>query len=91
MQLNELFSQSLIGQDANTGDRINPNEPSDRYNSEDDETIMDTSDTRKVRLTLRQINKLRRLRESRALEKLQNLKKIQAQYGSSEESNDMSL
>lgn len=54
MQLKDLFEDSKV--------------PNSRYNVEDDKTVVRAKNTRKVRLTLDQINKLRRMHEVRKLE-----------------------
>jgi len=51
------------------------------YSAADDQSIIEISDTRKVRLTLEQINKMRQIKEARKIEKLGKLKEIQDQYG----------
>jgi hypothetical protein len=42
--------------------------PDQRYDAKDDESVQRPDDTRKVRLTLEQINKLRRMQEVRKIE-----------------------
>jgi len=42
--------------------------PQTRYDSDDDKTMTKAKDTRKVRLTLAQINKLRRMHDVRRVE-----------------------
>lgn len=54
MQLKDLFENSEV--------------PNNRYSVEDDKTAVKAKNTRKVRLTLEQINKLRRMHEVRKLE-----------------------
>ena len=51
-----------------------------RYDPSADETVMKKGDTRKTRLTLKQINKIRRMQELRTSEKLQDDKQYQIQY-----------
>lgn len=85
MILTELFSQELVGMDVNPAHGTDPNQPSDRYDPENDQTIVTKRDTRKVRLTLRQINKLRKLREIRTIEKFEDSKQAARQYGPSDE------
>ena len=46
----------------------------------DDNSVIKKSDTRKTRLTLRQINKLRRMNDVRAMEHKDKLKQIKKQY-----------
>jgi hypothetical protein len=57
-----------------------------RYDGEDDQSTLQLGDTRKSRLTLEQINKMRRIREAKKFEEYEKLKRIKAQYGSSESS-----
>ena len=45
-------------------------EDNGRYDPDSDQTIVKKDDTRKTRLTLKQINKLRKISELRAAEKL---------------------
>ncbi len=52
-----------------------------RYDSSKDSSIVDKKDTRKIRLTLRQINKLRLQSESHQLEKKSELEFIRQMYG----------
>jgi hypothetical protein len=52
-----------------------------RYDPDYDETIVDMDDTRKTRLTLRDINRARRADDMHRQEKDQDLSRIQAMYG----------
>lgn len=52
-----------------------------RYDSSKDQSIVKKSDTRKIRLTLRQINQLRLQAEAHQLEKDSELGFIQQMYG----------
>jgi hypothetical protein len=52
-----------------------------RYSAEDDQSTLVYGDTRKVKLTLEQINKLRRIKEAKKFEEYNKLQKIKAQYG----------
>jgi hypothetical protein len=52
-----------------------------RYDSSKDSSIIDKKDTRKIRLTLRQINKLRLQSESHQLEQKSELEFIRQMYG----------
>lgn len=52
-----------------------------RYSVEDDKSTLIIGDTRKVKLTLEQINKLRRIKEAKKFEEYQKLQKVKAQYG----------
>lgn len=53
-----------------------------RYSAENDESVLVAGDTRKVKLTLEQINKLRRIKEAKKFEEFNKLQKVKAQYGS---------
>ena len=52
-----------------------------RYDPDSDQAIVKKDDTRKTRLTLKQINKLRKISELRAAERLKDSEKYQKQYG----------
>lgn len=52
-----------------------------RYDPDSDQTIVKKDDTRKTRLTLKQINKLRKISELRTVERLKDSEKYQRQYG----------
>ena len=52
-----------------------------RYDSSRDSSIVKRSDTRKIRLTLRQINQLRLQTEAHELEKESELEFVQQMYG----------
>lgn len=52
-----------------------------RYSAEDDRSTLVYGDTRKVKLTLEQINKLRRIKEAKKFEEFNKLQKVKAQYG----------
>jgi hypothetical protein len=56
-----------------------------RYDSSKDQSIVKSSDTRKIRLTLRQINQLRLQAEAHQLEKDSELGFIQQMYGTQPE------
>jgi len=51
-----------------------------RYDPSADQTVMKKDDTRKTRLTLKQINKIRRMQELRASEQLQDEEQYAIQY-----------
>lgn len=72
MLLREFFSF-----DNNTGDYKKDR----RYDSSYDSSILKTSDTRKVRLTLRQINRLRMQSEAHELEKDSEISFVRQMYG----------
>jgi hypothetical protein len=52
-----------------------------RYNPKDDQSIMKLDDTRKTRLTLKDINKARRAEEAHRKESAKDLEYIRAMYG----------
>lgn len=52
-----------------------------RYNEKDDESVVGMDDTRKTRLTLRDINKARRAEEAHAQEATKDLEYVRAMYG----------
>ena len=51
-----------------------------RYDPSDDMTVLKKSDTRKTRLTLKQINKIRVMQELRASEKIDDEESYKIQY-----------
>ena len=51
-----------------------------RYDPQSDDSVMDKKDTRKIRLTLKQINKLRRASESHAIEQARDMELISKMY-----------
>ena len=53
----------------------------DRYNSDDDTSVVKIDDTRKTRLTLRDINKARRADDMHRQEKQKDLEHVRAMYG----------
>ena len=75
MLLLEIFT------DVNMQDHDDDDKHS-RYDASDDRTVMKKTDTRKTRLTLKQINKIRRMQELRSSEKLNDEKQYQTQYAS---------
>lgn len=72
MLLREFFSF-----DNHTGDYVKDR----RYDSNYDSSILKKSDTRKIRLTLRQINRLRMQSEAHELEKDSELSFVRQMYG----------
>jgi hypothetical protein len=72
MLLNEFFYFNEKNNDFAT-DR--------RYDNSKDKSVLKTTDTRKVRLTLRQINQLRLQSEAHQLETQSELGFIQQMYG----------
>lgn len=71
MILRELFYFNKNNQDM---------KDDSRYDAESDDSIMDKKDTRKIRLTLKQINKLRRASESHALEQARDMEFVSKMY-----------
>ena len=60
-----------------------------RYNNQRDRTVLKTTDTRKIRLTLRQINQLRMQSEAREAEQKSELSFIRQMYARPSESAGM--
>lgn len=52
-----------------------------RYSAEYDQSIVDFDDTRKTRLTLRQINRIRKANELSTEERASELEQIRQMYG----------
>lgn len=52
-----------------------------RYSAENDKSTLIAGDTRKVKLTLEQVNKLRRIKEAKKFEEFSKLQAVKAQYG----------
>ena len=73
MLLLEIFT------DVNMQDHDDDDKHS-RYDPSADQTVMKKDDTRKTRLTLKQINKIRRMQELRSSEKLTDEKQYAIQY-----------
>ncbi|MDA9993339.1 hypothetical protein N9E09_01590 [bacterium] len=62
-------------------------ELTENYSPEEDKSIVaKLSDTRTIRLTLRQLSKLRKIRDHRNYEKLHKSMQIKTQYGGSSDS-----
>ena len=53
----------------------------DRYEERDDESPVEKTDTRKTRLTLKQINKIRKASEVHQEEKIKDLDFVRQMYG----------
>ena len=73
MLLLEIFT------DVNMRDHDDDDKHS-RYDPSADQTVMKKDDTRKTRLTLKQINKIRRMQELRTSEQLEDEKQYAIQY-----------
>ena len=64
----------------------------ENYSPEEDKSVVaKLSDTRTIRLTLRQLSKLRKIRDHRNYEKLNKSKQIKTQYGGSSDSDTPEL
>jgi hypothetical protein len=72
MLLTEFFSFN---------DNINDFSNDRRYDSSRDKSIIEKGDTRKIKLTLRQINQLRMQSEAHELEKESELSFVRQMYG----------
>ena len=70
------FDKDYKGEDDFDADMIDDK----RYNPEDDKHKLELSDTRKTRLTLKQINQLRKSYEPHMAELAMESELIQAQY-----------
>ena len=70
MILKELFTQSEQGF-----------EQQKNYNAKDDISVLDKEDTRKTRLTLKDINKMRLASEQHDAEQKEEAKFVQKMYG----------
>lgn len=76
MKLTELLSyQNNLFEQNSMGDV-----PFSRYDAEEDSTVMTKKDTRKTRLTLRQIHLLRQMQDVHTFEKAKELENIQKIY-----------
>ena len=62
-------------------DNINDFATDQRYSNERDSSVLNRKDTRKLRLTLRQINQLRMQTEAHNIEKKSELEFIKQMYG----------
>ena len=60
--------------------------PEPYQNTGEDESQLKISDTRKTRLTLRQIHQLRRMNDVREIEKQNEVDRLKKIYGSSDDS-----
>ena len=61
------------------------------YNAEDDISVLDTSDTRKTRLTLKDINKMRLASEAHDADQKEEATFVQKMYGQSAGEDNLSL
>jgi len=61
------------------------------YNAEDDISVLDTSDTRKTRLTLKDINKMRLASEEHDAQQKEEAEFVQKMYGQSAGEDNLSL
>lgn len=72
-----MILRELYYFDKNTMDAVED----DRYDASDDQSIVHKSDTRKTRLTLKDINKARRADDMHRQESQKDLIHIRAMYG----------
>ena len=72
MILRELFYFNKEGQELPTDD--------DRYDSKKDHNVIKRDDTRKIRLTLKQINQLRRASDQHYLDQQRDVESISTMY-----------
>jgi hypothetical protein len=70
MRLTEMWSYTPQGFEQNKS-----------YNAEDDISVLDSDDTRKTRLRLRDINKMRLASEAHDLEQREQAEFVQKMYG----------
>lgn len=61
------------------------------YNAEDDISVLDTSDTRKTRLTLKDINKMRLASEAHDADQKEEAEFVQKMYGQPAGEDNLSL
>ena len=66
-------------------------EQNKNYNAEDDISVLDDSDTRKTRLTLRDINKMRLASEQHDADQKEEAEFVQKMYGQPAEEDNLSL
>lgn len=59
--------------------------PFSRYDAEEDDTVMKRENTRKTRLTLRQIHLLRQMQDVHTFEKAKELENVQKIYHTPEQ------
>jgi hypothetical protein len=75
MKLNDLFPMNLLENFLNSADV-----PFSRYDAEEDQSVVKRTDTRKTRLTLRQIHLLRQMQDVHTFEKAKELENVQKIY-----------
>jgi hypothetical protein len=80
MKLNEFFQHTENGF-----------EQQKNYNAEDDISILDDGDTRKTRLTLKDINKMRLASEQHDEEQQQEAQFVQKMYGQPQGADNLEL
>lgn len=66
-------------------------EQNKNYNAEDDISVLDDSDTRKTRLTLKDINKMRLASEQHDADQKEEAEFVQKMYGQPAEEDNLSL
>lgn len=72
-----MILRELFYYDQNTGEPKEDN----RYEPEHDTSVVQKSDTRKTRLTLRQINRVRKAADAHNKEQIEDLAFIRQMYG----------
>ena len=80
MKLNEFFTYGAEGFEQDK-----------TYNPDEDISILDAEDTRKTRLTLKQINTLRQQSEHHDLTQKEEAKFVQKMYGATEDPDNITL
>ena len=80
MRLTEMWAYTPQGFEQNKN-----------YHSEDDISVLDTDDTRKTRLKLRDIHKMRLASEAHDQDQREQAEFVQKMYGQKPAANDLSL